>query len=63
MGQVQDSITVERTRRNPCKLAWLTSNIIMAYALLVIEESISLTYKKAEISTESGMWKNAMLER
>jgi len=63
MGQVQDSTAVGRTRRNPCKLAWLTSNIIMAYALLVIEESISLTYKKAEISTESGMWKNAMLER
>jgi len=37
--------------------------MIMAYALLlIIEDAISSTYKEAEISYESEMWKEAMLE-
>jgi len=55
MGDVQDSITVGRTRRNSCKPIWFTTNIIMAYALSVVEEAIPSTYMKAEISTKSKM--------
>jgi len=36
--------------------------MIMAYALSVIEETISSTYMKAEISLEFKMWKDAMVE-
>jgi len=61
MGQVQDSITTGRTRRNPRKLAWFTSDVIVAYALPVIEESIPSIYKEVKISSESEMH-NAMLE-
>jgi len=34
----------------------------VAYALPVIEEAISCTYRKAKINSESKMWKNAMEE-
>ena len=34
----------------------------MARALLVIEEVISSTYMEAEISSESKMWKDSMME-
>ena len=34
----------------------------MAYALSVIEEAIPYTYRKAEISSEFKMWKDAMVE-
>ena len=61
MGDVQDSITVERTRRNPCKPSWLSTNMIATYALPVIEEAPS-TYRKVKISSESKMWKDAMME-
>jgi len=45
MGDVHESITVGRTRRNLRKPNWLTIDIIVAYALLVIEEAILSTYK------------------
>ena len=62
MGDVQDSITVGRTRRNSCKPIWLITNMIMAYALSVVEEAIPSTYRKAETNSESKMWKNVMKE-
>ena len=62
MGNVQESIVVGTTRRNPRKPSWLTTNMIVVYALSVIEEAIPSTYKEAEISSESKMWKNAMTE-
>ena len=36
--------------------------MIVAYTLPVIEEAISSTYRKAEISSESKMWKDVMVE-
>jgi len=36
--------------------------MIVAYALPVVEEAISSTYKEAEISSESKMWKDVMVE-
>jgi len=36
--------------------------MIVAYALLVIDECTPSTYREAEISSESEMWNNAMLE-
>jgi len=62
MGNVQESIAVGRTQRNPRKPSWLTTNLIVVYALSVIEEAIPSTYKEAEISSESKMWKDTMLE-
>jgi len=34
----------------------------MAYALPVVEEAILSTYRKVKISSESKMWKDAMME-
>ena len=34
----------------------------VAYALTIVEEAIPYTYKKTEISSESKMWKDAMIE-
>jgi len=62
MGNVQKSIAVGRTQRNPCKPSWLTTNMTIAYALPVVEEAIPSTYKKAETSSESKMWKAVMME-
>jgi len=62
MSQVQDSIVAGRIRRNSWKPAWFTSDMIVDYVLSVIEECISSTYREAEISSKSGMWKNTMLE-
>jgi len=36
--------------------------MIVAYTLSVVEETISSTYKKAEINSEFKMWKDAMTE-
>jgi len=36
--------------------------MIVAYALLVIEEAISSTYREAEISSESKMCKDVVME-
>jgi len=62
MGDVHESIAVGRTRRNSCKPSWLTTDMIVAYALPVVEEAIPSTYREAEISSESKMWKDAMVE-
>jgi len=42
MRDVQEFIVVGRTRRNSRKPSWLTTNMIVAYALLVIEKAIPL---------------------
>ena len=44
------------------KPSWLTTDMIVAYALPIVEEAIPSTYIKAEISSESKMWKGAMEE-
>jgi len=36
--------------------------MIVVYALSVIEDAISSTYRKAEINSESDSWKEAMLD-
>jgi len=36
--------------------------MIMAYALPVIEEAISSTYRETKINLESKMWKDAMIK-
>jgi len=46
MGDVQDSIAVRRTQRNSRKTSWLTTNMIMSYALPVVEEWIPSIYRK-----------------
>ena len=52
MGDVHKFIAVGRSRRNPRKPSWLTKDMIVAYALPVIEEAIPSTYMEAEISSE-----------
>ena len=61
MGDVHKSIAVGRTGRNPRKPSWLTIDMIMAYALPVVKEAISSTYREAEISSKFKMWKDAMM--
>ena len=48
MGDVHESIAVGRPRRNSHKPSWLTTDMIVAYALPVVEEAIPSTYKEAE---------------
>jgi hypothetical protein len=62
-AQVQDSIAVRRPKRNTRKPDRFTKDMV-AYALPVeiIEEDIPTTYKEAELSSESGKWKDAMSE-
>jgi len=36
--------------------------MIVAYTLPVVDEAILSTYRKAEISSESKMWKDDMME-
>jgi len=55
-------LQLEEPRRNSRKPSWLTTNMIVAYTLPIVEESIPSTYKKAEISSEFKMWKDAMTE-
>jgi len=62
MCDVHESVTVGRSRRNSLKPSWLTTDMIVAYALPVIKEMISSTYREAEISSESKMWKDAVKE-
>jgi len=62
MRDVQESIAVRRACRNPRKPSWLTINLIVAYVLAIMEEVIPSTYKKAEISSESKMLKDVMME-
>ena len=62
MGNVPDSTAVGRPRRTTRKPGWLTTDMIVAYALPVVEEAIPSTFREAEISSESRMWKEAMKE-
>jgi len=62
MGDVHESVGVGRTRRNSRKSSWLTTDMIVAYALPVVEEATPSTYREAEISSESKMWKGIMEE-
>jgi len=48
ISDVHESISVGRTRRNPRKPSRLTTDMIVTYALLVIEEAIPSTYKETE---------------
>ena len=63
MGNVLDSTAVGRPRRNTRKPGWLTTDMIVAYALPSIEEAIPSINREIEISSESGMWKDAMEEK
>ena len=55
MGDVLDSTAVGRPRRNTRKPDWLTTDMIVAYALPVVKEVIPSTYREAEISSKSKM--------
>ena len=54
-SDVQESIVIERARKNFCKSSWLTTNIIVAYALSIIKEAIPSIYREAAISSKSKM--------
>ena len=54
MGDVQEFIAVERAHRNPRKHSWLTTNMIVAYALSIVEEAISSTYREAGVQDVEG---------
>ena len=62
MGDVQKFIVIERTRRKSQKPSWLTTDMIVAYALPVAEEVIPSTYREAETSSKSKMWKDVKIE-
>jgi len=62
ISDVQEFIAVERTQRNSCKPGWLITNMIVAYALPIIEEVIPSTYREAEISSEFKIWKDTIME-
>ena len=53
MGDVHGFVAVGRTKRNSHKPSWLTTDMIVDYALPVVEEAIPSTYKEVEISSES----------
>jgi len=53
---------VGRTWRNLRKPNSLTTNMILDYALSVVEECNPVTYREAEISSESKMWKDVIME-
>jgi len=55
ISDVQESIAVRRAHRNPRKPSWITTNMIVASALSIVEEVIPSTYREAEISSESKM--------
>jgi len=62
-GQVHDSIVAHKPKKTIRKLT-LFSYMVVTYALSVevVEDSVLTTYREAELSSESEMWKNAMLE-
>jgi len=62
MGDVHESIVAGRPRRNSHKPSRLTIDMIVAYAIPVVEEAIPSTYREAEVSPESKMWKDAIKE-
>ena len=50
IGDVQDSIVIGSTQRNSRKLSWLATNMIVAYAHLVIEKVIPSTDREVKSS-------------
>jgi len=62
INDVHESITIGRTRRNSRKPSWLTTDMIVVYALPVIEKVIPSTYRETKISSEFKMWKDIMAE-
>ena len=58
----KNSLQLEKPEKNSRKPSWLTTNMIVAYALPVIEEAITSIYTKTEISSELKMWKDVMME-
>jgi len=60
MGDVYESIAVRRPRRNSRKSSYLTTYMIVAYTLPVVEEEIPSTYREVEISSKFKMWKDSI---
>ncbi|KAH9768832.1 Integrase catalytic domain-containing protein [Citrus sinensis] len=57
-----DFIVTRRPKKEIKKLEWLTKDMVVAYALLVINDDISNTFGEALRSSESDQWKLAMEE-
>ncbi|KAH9648692.1 hypothetical protein KPL70_025697 [Citrus sinensis] len=57
-----DSIATKRPRREIKKSEWLTKDMVVAYALPVIDDDIPNTFGETLHSSESDQWKLAMEE-
>ncbi|KAH9753660.1 hypothetical protein KPL71_015154 [Citrus sinensis] len=57
-----DFIATKRPRREIKKPGWLTKDMVVAYALSVIDDDIPNTFSEALRSSESDQWKLAMEE-
>ncbi|KAH9793888.1 hypothetical protein KPL71_004697 [Citrus sinensis] len=57
-----DFIATRRPRREIKKPGWLTKDMVIAYALPVIDDDIPNTFDEALRSNESDQWKQAMEE-
>ncbi|KAH9780058.1 retrovirus-related pol polyprotein from transposon TNT 1-94-like protein [Citrus sinensis] len=57
-----DFIATRRPNREIKKPGWLTKDMVVAYALLVIDDDIPNTFSEALRSSESDQWKLAMEE-
>ena len=57
-----DFIATRRPRREIKKPGWLTKDMMVAYALPVIDDDIPNTFGEALRSSESDQWKLAMEE-
>ncbi|KAH9699088.1 Integrase catalytic domain-containing protein [Citrus sinensis] len=57
-----DFIATRRPRREIKKLGWLTKDMVVAYALPVIDDDIPNTFGETLRSSESDQWKLAMEE-
>ena len=62
-GQVSDLIAAHKPKRNIQKPAHF-SDMVMAYILPleVVEDSVSSTFREEELSSESELWRKAMVE-
>ena len=57
-----DFIATKRPRREIKKLEWLIKDMVLAYALSVIDDDIPNTFSETSRSSESDQWKLAMEE-
>ncbi|KAH9650701.1 retrovirus-related pol polyprotein from transposon TNT 1-94-like protein [Citrus sinensis] len=57
-----DFIAIRRPRREIKKPGWLTKDMVVAYALPVIDDDIPNTFSEALRSSESDQWKLSMEE-